>query len=151
MSLTQGKSCRTHSKEGIAMRTLFTLGTLVAAVLVPWSSIAPSWLPDAAGSPVSESSVKRSIGPAARLNPALGILPLLLETPDEVRTVAGIADSHGPGALPPGVVCENGVCRIVDRPGSESSHRVVTSELKWDAVARGLRPTSAQKSPSGDF
>jgi hypothetical protein len=107
-----------HSKEGIAMRTLLTLGAIVTAMLVPWSSLAPTWLPDAAGSPVSPSPTQKYTGPAARLNPALGIMPL---GRDESRAEPGDSGPVGEFADSRRVVCENGVCRVVDEPVSEST------------------------------
>ena len=100
------------------MRTLFTLGAIVAAMLVPWSSLAPTWLPDAAGSPVSPSPTEKSAGPAARLNPALGIMPLTREESTDLPADSGAAHEVADGRR---VICENGVCRFVDEPEAEST------------------------------
>lgn len=96
------------------MRTLFTLGAIVAAMLVPWTSLAPNWLPDAAGSPVAPSSTKNAGASVSWLNPALGIMPLGHD--DAVGESGAAAQPAGS----PRVVCENGVCRVVDESTAES-------------------------------
>jgi hypothetical protein len=93
------------------MRTLFTLGAIVAAMLVPWSSLAPNWLPDAAGSPVSPSPTKNPGRSVAWLNPALGIMPINQNDVSGNLTESAAADEVAGGSR---VVCENGVCRVVD-------------------------------------
>jgi hypothetical protein len=99
------------------MRTLFTFVVLVSAVLVPWSSLAPVLLPDASGSAIS-SGVTKSLVPAARLSPALGILPLSARDElgeGDIQPVTAPTDSAAnPQTLR--MVCENGVCRLINDP-----------------------------------
>ena len=118
------------------MRTLLTLGAIVAAMLVPWSSLAPTWLPDAAGSPVSSSHTEKHAGPAARLNPALGIMPLSREETTETLADSGAADDVADGRR---VICENGVCRFVDEPAAESTAPPAIGESNVVAVEERLK------------
>lgn len=123
------------------MRTLFTLGAIVTAMLVPWSSLAPTWLPDAAGSPVSTNPTKRYTGPAARLNPALGIMPLSREEyasaePDESGAAYEVADGRR-------VICENGVCRVVDEPSVESTESAAFGDTNVVAHEERLQSLGA--------
>jgi hypothetical protein len=120
------------------MRIIFTFVALVSVVLVPWSSLAPALLSDASGSAIS-ASVPIALAPVARLNPALGILPLAPHddaNEENVQTVTAPTDctaesmtsstdlAADPNA--PRVVCENGVCRLVrdaDQPGATTPAR----------------------------
>ena len=110
------------------MRILLTFVTLVSAVLVPCSSLAPALLQDASGSSIG-NSVARSREPAARLNPVLGILPIGTASDEGAAPgiVTEMAEADTPlsrtGELPaaattdthaPRMVCENGVCHLVD-------------------------------------
>jgi hypothetical protein len=108
------------------MRTLLLFGTLVTAVLVPWSSITPPWTADAAGSTGIATSAHRSRPALVRL--ATSILPLVQEHEEADAAVSehagavasdpkagdeqAVADTLATGQLPPGVHCENGVCTI---------------------------------------
>ena len=122
------------------MRMLLTLATIVAAMLVPWNELAPSWLPDASGSatePTSDANKARPGESGARLNPAWGIVPVLADEAEGLpafgdvpnreagsarqtladlvgRTRAGGVHGDDSGDLPPGVHCENGVCTLPD-------------------------------------
>jgi hypothetical protein len=153
--LTQDRGAEIDSKEGIAMRMLLTLTTIVAAMLVPWNSLAPSWLPDASGSsiePSSDADAERSGRPAARLNPAWGIVPL---APDEAEGLAvfgadrdasdeptqGAADHAGTAAAgdvlfdpASDVKCENGVCVLPD--GSRVAESALRSSGANGAAAK---------------
>lgn len=123
------------------MRTLLTLGAIVTAMLVPWSSLAPTWLPDAAGSPVSPSLTQKYTGPAARLNPALGIMPLSRDDATEIPEGPGAADNDPDRRR---VVCENGVCRVVDEMLSESAAPAAVGEsntVGYEARLRSLGAT----------
>jgi hypothetical protein len=97
------------------MRSLFTLLTMVSVVLVPWSSLAPALLSDASGSAIG-SGASKSKGPAARLSPALGILPLLAqdEGSESFNDSLGQSPHRSPSEAPhTRMICENGVCRLV--------------------------------------
>lgn len=118
------------------MRTLFTLVAIVTAMLVPWSSLAPTWLPDAAGSPVSTNPTKKFTGPAARLNPALGIMPLSREDASEQSNDSGAASKVADGRR---VICENGVCRFVDKPSVESTEPAAFGESNTVAQEERLQ------------
>jgi len=122
------------------MRTLFTLGAIVTAMLVPWSSLAPTWLPDAAGSSINPNLTKKYSGPAARLNPALGIMPLSRED-----TIEKSDDSDSASKIAGGrrVVCENGVCRVVDEMFAESAAPVAIGESNSVAHEKRLQSLGA--------
>ncbi len=133
------------------MRTLITLGTLLAVLLIPWTSLAPAWNSDAAGGSISSTRQERRSGPAVCLNPALGIVPLASDAQVEVgaRTephfesagdVAGTpqqrvgkqSDSITGDSSRSRVVCENGVCRLIDDSESksvESNHEAAYARL----------------------
>lgn len=150
------------------MRILITLGTLLAVLLIPWTSLAPAWMPDAAGGPISPSLQEKTTGLAARLNPALGILPLPVDEQDGAGS--GLVSESGPSSVEdraglmknqPGeltgsftaegkrsrVVCENGVCRLIDE--SESSTPEGKGELAY-ARLRELGATNFRLDESSD-
>ena len=132
------------------MRTLLTLGAIVTAMLVPWSSLAPTWLPDAAGSPVSPISTPKYTGPAARLNPALGIMPLSREDATE-GPADSVAHESADGRR---VICENGVCRFVDEPAVESAPDAIdtsnTVALKDRLRSLGATQLRLERGADGD-
>ncbi len=145
------------------MRTLFTLGTIVTAVLVPWSSLAPSWLADTSNSATEANAETRPAVTAAtaRLNPTLGIAPLEAGGSDAAGRTASDAPSNNLGnaafqgltdligrqnasessldtnvELPTGVHCENGVCKLPD------GTTVATSRLRTAPATKTPRQVS---------
>jgi len=146
------------------MRTLFTLGLIVAAMLVPWSSLAPSWLPDASGSAPASTPPKRNPGPSARLNAALGILPVTADESGDLDVDQNeTADSNGFQELVAAisrmgqpsdsgkdktvsrVVCENGVCKLVDEPAEGSSKAAEMAGKRQQAVLQKLQSLGAMQ------
>ena len=137
------------------MRALLIVGTLVTATLIPWDSLSlPGAGPVSRGSHTQAESAPRARGPAARLSPSLGIVPLPDDFGDGVadndrglqQTASAVGDadtgfdavprrvagplakrkSAGVPAAPPGVVCKDGVCTVPDRWVSDGSVAVAS-------------------------
>jgi hypothetical protein len=101
------------------MRSIFSFIILISVVLVPWGSLAPALLQDASGSAISTSKPAVPL-PPARLVPDLGILPITAQDEaNEQQPAAAFTDSSDTRG--PRMICENGVCRLVDYDVPESS------------------------------
>jgi hypothetical protein len=127
------------------MRSLFTFVMLVSAVLVPWSSLAPVLLPDASGSSIGPGAAK-SHKLAVRLNPALGILPILARDEDSKSPAdASVAAAQNPAAETPHLrmICENGVCRLVPDADTLGAAASAHECSKLDANRRKLEELGA--------
>ena len=133
------------------MRALLIVGTLVTATLIPWDSLTvPGASPPSDRSETQAGSASRIRPVAARLSPALGIVPLAegnaSAQPGEERTLAEVQQNlegearesatrsglpvgeNGPRsgssrAVPPGVVCKDGVCTIPNRQAPPAARR----------------------------
>lgn len=116
------------------MRSLFTSMTLVSAVLVPWSSLAPASLQSSGG--VSSKRVKK---PAVELSAALGILPLDGDDFPDPPFAFGDSSGHS-GPSQTRMVCENGVCRLVTEPASAQDF---TEPSRQSPAQRNLQATGA--------
>ncbi|GEM_PF-2375659 len=144
------------------MRTLLTLGTLATALLVPWNSLVDSWGIDTSTAATKSDAHYDFDGPGARLDAELGILPITSETdspaddptspisatPEVGRKRLNLAELFAtPDAKefaqasdsPPGMICEDGVCRVRSEPEAQpGSRRPVTAEMTWEQARRSL-------------
>jgi hypothetical protein len=139
------------------MRTLLTFCTLATALLVPWNSVVDSWVSHQSTADSETENPFR--GAVALIDAQTGILPLTSEADSPADEATEPSDSptadrrkrlnlaelfstkESPSATvsPPGLICENGVCRIDDaRPTQHATQDATTVEMTWEHARRSL-------------